>query len=72
MPSVIIRKFVGALRMLSRFKPAIPTEVIQIAPPEPLGSAKDMLYWRRENIDRWIAHGATNGLAVSCQVMMAI
>jgi NTE family protein len=54
MPSVLIRKLVGAIRAVSRFKPEIPTEFIQIAPSESLGSAKDMLYWNRENADRWI------------------
>lgn len=59
MPSAVIRKLVGALATISRFKPAIPesVDVIQIAPRQALGSAKDMLYWKRENAERWIAEG---------------
>src|SRR5207253_1674377 len=64
MPSVIVRKLVGAIRAISRFKPTVPEsiQVIQIAPQEALGSAKEALYWTRENTDRWIAQGLADRL----------
>lgn len=66
MPSVIVRKLAGAIQAISRFRPVIPSEVIQIAPSEPLGPVTDMLYWNRDNAERWIAqgiHDASLGLA---------
>lgn len=68
MPSAILRKVVGAIRAVSRFKPAIPTEVIQIAPTEALGGARDILRWKRENAERWIAQGRADSLAVRPQL----
>jgi hypothetical protein len=32
-------------------------EVIRITAPLGLGSAKDALYWKRENVQRWIEQG---------------
>jgi len=60
LPSFVVKNFVGAVRTVARYSP--PTtpegvEVIRITAPLGLGSAKDALYWKRENVQRWIEQG---------------
>jgi predicted acylesterase/phospholipase RssA len=66
LPGGLLPKAVMAVvRSLSRFRPVVPPEleVIEIAPPALLGSAKASLYWSRENTGRWIEQGRRDALA---------
>lgn len=59
LPSTVVRSFVGAIRAVARFDPRVPAsvDVIRLTAPLGLGSAKDALYWKRENVRRWIDLG---------------
>ncbi len=65
-PNRLIGHFVKALRAVTRAQPkmAQSIEVIQIAPSGSLGSAKDALYWKRENATRWIEQGRADAAGV--------
>jgi NTE family protein len=65
-PNRLIHHFFKLLRAVT---PALPKmsqsiEVIQIAPSGSLGSAKDALYWTRENATRWIDQGRAHAAGV--------
>ena len=66
LPGLIPKLFVKVVRMLSRFRPAVPEglEVIRIAPPDALGSGIDALRWSRENAERWIEQGRKDASGV--------
>lgn len=60
LPSVVVKNLVGVVRKVSRFKPPAPpasVEVTRITAPVGLGSAKDALFWKRDNVKRWIELG---------------
>lgn len=60
LPSFVVKNFVGAIRAVARYSPPAvpePVEVIRITAPVGLGSAKDALYWKRDNVTRWIERG---------------
>jgi NTE family protein len=59
----MVKKAGGAIRSMARFRPAIPddVEVIRINAPG-LGNAKDALYWKRDNVARWIELGEKDAL----------
>lgn len=59
MPSAIVRTLVSGLRKAARFRPVTPSSIpiLRIQPPGALGSARDMVRWRRDKIERWIALG---------------
>lgn len=59
MPSALVRGAARGLRALARERRPDPSgiPILLIAPRQPLGTLKDMLVWRRENIQRWIEHG---------------
>lgn len=58
-----IRIGVGAVRAISSWRPAQSTEslMVLIAPQARLGTARDSLHWKRENIERWIDEGRRDG-----------
>lgn len=66
-PPAIVKPFVRALRLMTRFRPAVPArlEVIRIAPPTRLGSGRDMLCWSREKAERWIDLGKRDASRVT-------
>src|SRR5579863_67801 len=64
-PSALLKPFVRAFRAVFGHHPKLQSnvELITILPSRPLGSMYDALYWKRENIDRWLAQGARDALA---------
>lgn len=56
---LIVKSVVSAIRAVARFRQHVPEsiEVISIQASVGLGSAKDALYWKRNNIERWIEQG---------------
>jgi NTE family protein len=66
MPSLMLRATVGALRAVAAPKTRFPNiEVKSIAPSEPLGTVRDALFWKEENVRRWIALGERDAAALS-------
>ena len=64
MPSRFLRATVGTFRALAAPKTRFPNlEVIEIRPSGPLGSVRDALYWKEENVRRWIAQGERDAAA---------
>lgn len=59
LPSMVVKNVVGAVRAVARYRPHIPdsVQVTHITAPCGLGSAKDALYWKRDNVLRWIEQG---------------
>lgn len=66
-PSSLLKPFVKGFRRVFGHHPALPrgVELITIEPSEKLGSVRDALTWRRENIERWIALGREQGKNIS-------
>lgn len=66
-PAVAIRAAVSVIRKLAPFRSPVPdtVEVIRLTAPQGMGSARDALYWNRENIARWIAAGEQDAAALS-------
>jgi NTE family protein len=53
-----IRTGIGAIRMLKwRRKLPEDLEITLVAPEEALGTWKDAVFWKRENVERWIEMG---------------
>ena len=65
-PGNIARTFVGAMRMLSRFRAQVPPgiQVIRLAPPAVLGSPLECIYWTRANAQAWIRAGHDQASAI--------
>jgi hypothetical protein len=58
LPSAWLRMIAKPFR--GRYNPPLPTgvEVRTIVPSRTLGSLSDSMYWKRDNIERWLAQGA--------------
>jgi NTE family protein len=72
-PSVWLKPFVKGFRWGFGFNPPLPpgVELLTIQPDGPLGSVRDALLWRRENVERWIELGyraAENAAIPQCPV----
>ncbi len=66
LPSFVVKNFVGLVRAVAPFRPpAIPAsiQVIRMDAPVGLGSARDALFWKRENVQRWIEQGQQDAQA---------
>ncbi len=65
-PGMVARTFVGAMRLLSPFKPTVPQalEVIRVAPPALLGPPLHSIYWSRKNAQDWILAGERDAVAL--------
>ena len=61
-PSALLRPFVRAFRAVFGHHPPVPAgvEVITLLPGRPLGGLRDALYWKRANVERWLAQGAAD------------
>lgn len=72
-PNGVIRHLMKALRAITPRQPKMPQsiEVIQISPSGSLGSAKDALYWKRENAKRWIEQGLVDAAGFCEQTIFA-
>jgi predicted acylesterase/phospholipase RssA len=58
-PSSVLKPFVkGFRRVFGHHRPLPPgVDLVTVEPPEPLGSVRDALVWKEENIRRWIEQG---------------
>jgi len=58
-PSVVLRPFVKGFRKVFGHHPALPegVQLITVQPERPLGSVRDALVWKLENVERWMALG---------------
>ena len=58
-PGIVARTFVGAMRLMSPFKPSVSlsADVFTLAPEQLLGKPTEAIYWRRDNAERWIDQG---------------
>jgi predicted acylesterase/phospholipase RssA len=58
-PSSLLKPFVKGFRGVFGHHPPVPEGVrlVTIEPAETLGSVRDALNWKRENIERWIDQG---------------
>jgi NTE family protein len=70
-PPAAVRAAVRALRSLAPKTPKLPEgfPVVRIEPSERLGSLRDAIFWKRENIERWIRLGEADALkadAIQC------
>jgi NTE family protein len=65
-PGNIARAFVGAMRMLSPFRPQVPPgiQVVRLAPPKLLGTPLEAIYWTRPNAQAWIRAGHDQASAI--------
>jgi len=61
-PSVVLRPFVKGFRFVAGHNPPTPSAVTVdvLVPSRRLGSVKDAIRWKRENIVRWLALGAVD------------
>jgi predicted acylesterase/phospholipase RssA len=61
-PSVWLKPFVRVFRRVAGHNPPLPAAIklLVIEPGGPLGSVRDALHWRPENITRWIEQGYTD------------
>ena len=66
-PSSVLKPFVSGFRTMFGHNPSLPTgvEVVTVEPPSALGSVRDALAWKQENIERWIAQGRDAGKNIS-------
>ena len=62
-PSALLRPFVKGFRAVFGHHPPLPSgvELHTLTPQRPLGSMHDALYWKGENIARWIELGKKEG-----------
>jgi predicted acylesterase/phospholipase RssA len=58
-PSVVLKPFVLGFRAVFGFHPPLPEGVLLkvVEPGRRLGSLRDALRWRRENVERWLEQG---------------
>ncbi len=58
-PSSVLKPFVKGFRRVFGHHPPLPdgVELVTIEPPETLGSVRDALTWKPENVERWIEQG---------------
>jgi NTE family protein len=61
-PSALLKPLVQLFRAVFGHHPELPAdvEVVTFLPSRPLGSLYDALYWKRENVDRWMDQGASD------------
>jgi NTE family protein len=64
-PSALLKPFVRLFRGVFGHNPELRSdiELMTIVPSRRLGSMSDALYWKRENIERWLAQGASDAAA---------
>ncbi len=58
-PSSVLKPFVKGFRRMFGHHPPLPAGVrlITVEPPAPLGSIREALTWKQENVERWIEQG---------------
>lgn len=71
MPSRFLRATVGAFRAVAAPRALFPgVEVIEIRPLGPLGSVHNAIYWKEENVRRWMAEGERDAAAKDLPVRL--
>lgn len=62
LPCPPLRAAVRVIQALAPPRPEVPRAVrlVVVSPSGPLGSLRDTLFWRRENIERWIETGRSD------------
>jgi NTE family protein len=69
MPSRLLRASVGAFRAVAAPKASFPNiEVVEIRPEGPLGTVRDALFWKEDNVRRWVAQGERDAAGVAVRV----
>lgn len=65
-PSVLLRPFVKGFRAAFGHNPPLPpgVELHTLTPHSTLGSMHDALFWKRENVVRWIEQGAADAAGI--------
>ncbi len=65
-PSALLRPFVLGFRFVFGYNPPVPSSVSARAlkPGRRLGSLRDAMHWKRDNIDRWLAEGYQDAQAL--------
>jgi NTE family protein len=68
-PSSVLRPFVKGFRRVFGHHPPLPADVrlLTIEPEKTLGSVRDALIWKQENVERWIAQGRQAAKNISIQ-----
>jgi predicted acylesterase/phospholipase RssA len=66
-PSSVLKPFVKGFRHMFGHHPPLPAgvELVMIEPEGVLGSVRDALVWKQENIERWIALGEKTAKNIS-------
>jgi len=66
-PTSVLKPIVKGFRMLFGHHPPLPSgvELVTIEPEIALGSVRDALVWKEENISRWIQQGREAGKNIS-------
>lgn len=66
-PSAVLKPFILAFRWAFGHKPPLPkdVELVTIEPEGSIGSIRDALSWKRENVERWIEQGARDAKNIS-------
>ena len=66
-PSTVLKPLVRAFRAVFGHSPPVPpnVRVRVVLPSEKLGGLRDALYWKEENVDRWIALGQRDAACFS-------
>jgi predicted acylesterase/phospholipase RssA len=74
LPGLLPNLFVDTVRWISPFRALTPPnlEVIRIAPKDTLGTGLDILYWKRENAERWIEQGRRDALEQKHSIERAV
>jgi NTE family protein len=61
MPTRSLRAVVRAVRFFGQKPAAVPgVEVVLVSPRTPLGTIRDALTWKAENVERWIRQGESD------------
>jgi hypothetical protein len=66
-PTALLRPFVNAFRAVFGHRPPLPAgiELVTLSPSRRLGSMRDAMRWKQDNIERWILQGEADAKNIS-------
>jgi predicted acylesterase/phospholipase RssA len=66
-PTALLRPFVNAFRAVFGHRPSLPAgiELVTLSPSRRLGSMRDAMRWKQDNIERWILQGEADAKNIS-------